>query len=33
MTFSSMLQNMEPEVAKKVLEQFPTFAKTTLELI
>ena len=33
MTFASMLQNMEPEVAKKALEQFPDFAKMTLELM
>jgi glycyl-tRNA synthetase alpha subunit len=33
MTFASMLQNMEPEVAKKVLEQFPEFAKMTLEVL
>ncbi|MBC2398741.1 MULTISPECIES: hypothetical protein [Clostridium] len=33
MTFASMLQNMEPEVAKKALEQFPEFAKMTLELL
>ena len=33
MTFASMLQNMEPEVAKKALEQFPEFTKMTLELM
>lgn len=33
MTFASMLQNMEPEVAKKALEQFPEFAKMTLEIL
>ena len=33
MTFASMLQNMEPEVAKRALEQFPEFAKMTLELM
>lgn len=33
MTFASMLQNMEPEVAKKALEQFPEFAKMTLEVL
>lgn len=33
MTFASMLQNMEPEVAKKALEQFPEFAKMTLEVM
>ena len=32
MTFASMLQNMEPEVAKKALEQFPEFAKMALEV-
>lgn len=32
MTFASMLQNMEPEVAKKALDQFPEFAKMTLEV-
>lgn len=33
MTFASMLQNMEPEVAKKAIEQFPEFAKMTLEVL
>ncbi|GHV08972.1 hypothetical protein FACS1894217_12310 [Clostridia bacterium] len=33
MTFASMLQNMEPEVAKKALEQFPDFAKMTLQAL
>ena len=33
MTFASMLQNMEPEVAKKALEQFPEFAKMTLNVL
>lgn len=33
MTFASMLQNMEPEVAKKALEQFPEFAKMALEIM
>ncbi len=33
MTFASMLQNMEPEVAKKALEQFPEFAKMTLDVL
>lgn len=31
MTFASMLQNMEPEVAKKALEQFPQFASMALD--
>lgn len=31
--FSSMLPQMDPEVAKKALEQFPEFAKTGKELI
>lgn len=29
--FASMLQNMDPEVAKKAIEQFPEFAKMSLE--
>lgn len=29
--FASMLQNMDPEVAKKAIEQFPEFAKMALE--
>lgn len=33
MDFASMLQSMEPEVAKKALEQFPEFAKMTLEVM
>jgi len=33
MTFASMLQSMEPEVAKKALEQFPDFAKMALEVM
>lgn len=33
MTFASMLQNMEPDVAKKALEQFPEFAKMSLEVM
>ncbi|MFD1850775.1 hypothetical protein [Oceanobacillus bengalensis] len=33
MTFATMLQNMDPEVAKKALEQFPEFAKMTLEVL
>ena len=33
MTFASMLQNMEPEVAKKALEQFPEFANMALEVL
>ena len=32
-TFASMLPNMDPEVAKKALEQFPDFAKTSLEVM
>lgn len=33
MTFASMMQNMEPEVAKKVSELFPEFSKMTLEVL
>lgn len=33
MKFASMLPNMDPEVAKKALEQFPEFAKTTKEIL
>ena len=33
MTFASMLQNMEPEVAKKAFEQFPEFARMMLEVM
>ena len=29
--FASMLENMDPEVAKKAIEQFPDFAKMTLQ--
>ncbi len=32
MSFASMLPDMDPEVAKKALEQFPEFAKTILEI-
>lgn len=32
-TFASMLQNMEPEVAKKALEQFPKFAEMMLNVM
>lgn len=30
---ASMIHEMDPEVAKKALEQFPEFEKTTLELV
>jgi hypothetical protein len=33
MTFASMLQNMEPEVALKALDQFPEFAKLALQAL
>ncbi len=33
MSFASMLQDMEPEVAKKALEQFPEFARMALEAL
>ena len=33
MKFASMLPNMDPEVAKKALEQFPEFAKTSKEML
>lgn len=33
MKFASMLPNMDPEVAKKALEQFPEFAKTTKDIL
>lgn len=33
MTFFSMLPNMDPEVAKKAIEQFPTYANTVKEII
>ena len=32
-TFASMLPNMDPEVAKKALEQFPNFASTSLSVM
>lgn len=32
-TMVSMLDKMDPEVAKKALEQFPEFAKTTKEML
>jgi ribosomal protein S17E len=32
-TMASMLDKMDPEVAKKALEQFPEFASTTKELL
>lgn len=32
-TMASMLDRMDPEVAKKALEQFPEFAKTTKEML
>ena len=32
-TMASMLDKMEPEVAKKALEQFPEFANTTKEML
>lgn len=31
--FASMVPNMQPEVAKKALEQFPNFASTSLDLM
>lgn len=31
--FASMLPNMNPEVAKKALEQFPDFASTSLDIM
>lgn len=31
--FASMLPKMDPEVAKKALEQFPEFAKSTAEIV
>lgn len=31
MSFVSMIDKMDPEVAKKVLEQFPDFAKVSIE--
>ena len=30
---ASMLDKMDPEVAKKALEQFPEFANTTKEML
>ena len=33
MAFASMIQDMDPEVAKKALEQFPDFAKSTVEAL
>ena len=33
MTFASMIQNMEPDVAKKALEQFPQFASMALDVM
>lgn len=33
MTFFSMLPNMDPEVAKKAIEQFPAYASTVKETI
>lgn len=32
-TMASLLDNMDPEVAKKALEQFPEFAKTVKEML
>lgn len=32
-SFATMLPKMDPEVAKKALEQFPEFAKTSLEIV
>lgn len=32
MTFASMLPDMDPDVAKKAIEQFPEFTKTVLEV-
>lgn len=31
--FASMIPTMDPDVAKKALEQFPEFSKTTLEML
>ena len=31
MSFVSMIDKMDPEVAKKALEQFPDFAKVSIE--
>lgn len=33
MKFATMLPHMDPEVAKKALEQFPEFSKTTKEML
>lgn len=33
MTFASLLNRMEPDVAKKAIEQFPEFTKMTLEIM
>ncbi len=33
MTFFSMLPNMDPEVAKKAIEQFPIYASTVKEIV
>ncbi len=33
MSFASMLQNRDPEVTKKALEQFPDFAKSTSDAL
>lgn len=33
MQFASTLSNMDPDVAKKALEQFPDFAKTVKEVV
>ena len=33
MAFASMIQDMDPEVARKALEQFPDFAKSTSEAL
>lgn len=33
MSFASMLQNMDPEVAKKAIEQFPEFASMALQAL
>lgn len=33
MTFFSMLPNMDPEVAKKAIEQFPTYASAVKEIV
>ena len=31
--FASMLPHMDPEIARKALEQFPNFASTTLSVM